>query len=184
MNAMLETLSVKQLEELRQEALELMWKKSAEEEKLLYPASVLKEGKTIYFPGYAVCKETSTIYSIKSKGKVGTWTEISGSTNSSGYRTISLSTEEGPSSELFHRVIASTCNVPMPRDPSITEADWKNTPESVKMLLAANVDVHHINGDKTNNHPSNLEYIAGHLNRRHSKNHEAAKRKAAKRKSS
>ena len=180
MNAMLETMSVVELEELRQEALELMWKKSAEEEEtFLYPASVLKEGKTIYFPGYAVCEETSKIYSIKSKGNVGTWTEIKGSMNPSGYRTVSLSTKEGTSSELFHRVIASTCNVPKPRAPSISEVDWNNTPDSVKDLLVANLDVHHINGDKTNNHPSNLEYISGHLNRRHSKNHQAAKRKAA-----
>ena len=182
MNEVLATLSVKELEELREEALELMWKKSAEEEGLLYPASVLKEGKTIYFPGYAVCKETSTIYSIKSKGNVGTWTVVEGSIpKTSNYRHISFSTDDGPVTERFHRVIASTCDVPIPRDPSISKDEWNKTPESVKNLLLANVDVHHRDGNPTNNHWANLEYIAGHRNREHSKNHQAAKRKAAKR---
>lgn len=182
---MLETLSAKELEELRKEALEIMWKKSAEEEGFLYPATVLKNGETIEFLGYAVCEETSTIYSIKSKGKDGIWSVVEGSIpGKSKYRNVSFSTEEGTFSERFHRVIASTCKLPIPRDPSVSEVDWDKTPESVKMLLAANVDVHHKDSNPENNHVSNLEYIAGHRNREHSKNHEAAKRKAARRRKS
>jgi hypothetical protein len=58
----------------------------------------------------------------------------------------------------FHRVVCETL-VPFPVPEDISKEDWKSTPESVKAHIKSLYDVNHKDHDRTNFHPSNLEWV-------------------------
>jgi hypothetical protein len=62
-----------------------------------------------------------------------------------------------------HRLVAETF-LKKPAPKGITKKDWKATPESVKALVYQTLSVNHIDHDKTNYHPSNLEWVTAQQN--------------------
>lgn len=75
---------------------------------------------------------------------------------------------------MFHRVVAETL-IPFPVPEGITKKDWNNTPESVKSLFKSQFLVNHKDHDKTNYHPSNLEWVTHRGNARAYQNHRSDK---------
>ena len=63
----------------------------------------------------------------------------------------------------FHKVVCATL-VPFPRPEGITKKDWDATPETVKEHMKAMYIVNHIDHDRTNYHPSNLEWVTSQGN--------------------
>ena len=63
----------------------------------------------------------------------------------------------------IHRVIAEHL-IPFPRPKNITKQDWDATPESVKSVVKHSYRVNHIDHNKYNWHPSNLEWVTAREN--------------------
>jgi len=83
--------------------------------------------------------------------------------NSTGYLKINLRIDGKAHQDRIHRIVAETL-IPFPCPEGISKADWKATPESVKNLLCSQYRVNHIDHDKTNFHPSNLEWVTAQGN--------------------
>ena len=66
-------------------------------------------------------------------------------------------------SALIHRVIAEHL-IPFPRPKNITKKDWDATPETVKSIIKHAYRVNHIDHNKYNYHPSNLEWVTAQEN--------------------
>ena len=63
----------------------------------------------------------------------------------------------------IHRVIAEHL-IPFPRPKTITKNDWDVTPETVKSIVKHSHRVNHIDHNKYNSHPSNLEWVTAQEN--------------------
>ena len=64
-----------------------------------------------------------------------------------------------------HRVIAENI-LPFPRPKSIPKKEWDKTPEIVRSHIKSLYFVNHIDHDKYNCHPSNLEWVTSKGNAR------------------
>lgn len=84
---------------------------------------------------------------------------------STGYMKLNISSEGIPKSQNIHRLVAETL-IPFPCPAGISKSDWRDTPESVKNLLCSQFRVNHIDHDKTNYHPTNLEWVTAQGNSR------------------
>jgi hypothetical protein len=104
---------------------------------------------------YYVHAKTGDIYSSKR----GTFEKMKATYDGdTGYMKISIQSPDIPASQRVHRLVAETL-IPFPCPEGITKTDWKATPQSVKQLLCSQYRVNHIDHDKTNYHPSNLEWV-------------------------
>jgi hypothetical protein len=106
-------------------------------------------------PDYYVSQRTGDIYSSKrstlEKMKATYDTDT-------GYMKISISSPGIKKSQNVHRLVAETL-ITFPCPEGISKEDWKATPEAVKNLLCSQYRVNHIDHDRTNYHPSNLEWV-------------------------
>jgi hypothetical protein len=84
---------------------------------------------------------------------------------SGDYPTICPSIDGVNSTERLHRMVAETL-VPFPRPAEISREDWKATPEASKQIIKRLYFVNHIDHDKNNFHPSNLEWVTSTENAR------------------
>lgn len=129
----------------------------------LYPAVV----NGIKQPNYYVDDSGNFWSSKKGDGKARM---LSPGLNSNGYLTVNLSYNGKAKSYQLHRIVAETL-IPFPKPEGIPKEDWKNTPNSVKSLLVRQYLVNHIDHDKENYHPSNLEWVTSKGNAQARDNH-------------
>lgn len=105
----------------------------------------------ILLEGYWVHPKDGTIWSTKQN----TLKLIRGS-NHNGYRRTGFTTKNGTINLLLHRIVACTL---IPFTPTgIPKKDWSITPESVKNLIRSQWLINHIDHNRANHHPSNLEW--------------------------
>jgi hypothetical protein len=86
--------------------------------------------------------------------------------SSHGYPTVSLSNFGKPKKMLVHRIMAEAF-VPM-KNPSreISNEDWANCPQSIKVFIMQNMQVNHIDHDRANYNVENLEWVTSEQNSR------------------
>jgi hypothetical protein len=102
--------------------------------------------------GYWVNPVDGTVWSDKRSKNLK---QIKGSL-SKGYRQTRLTTDGGLISLLLHRIVACTL-IPFSTD-GISKRDWKNTPDKIKNIILSQWCINHIDHDRGNYHPSNLEW--------------------------
>jgi hypothetical protein len=107
---------------------------------------------------YFVDPQNGDIYS----GKRSTLLKMTPSYDD-GYMKINICSPDLPKSQRVHRLVAETL-IPFPCPVGITKAEWKATPQSVKNLLCSQYRVNHIDHDKSNYHPTNLEWVTARGN--------------------
>lgn len=121
--------------------------------------SIVFRGKTV--DGYFMDND-GNIYS----NKRGTLKKMSFYLRN-GYPGIKFSINGKSQSVDVHRAVAETkIPVPLPEIEGLTEEDIANTPVSVMRYLKnpARYQVNHIDHNKENFHPSNLEWVTTHEN--------------------
>ena len=107
-------------------------------------------------PDYFVC-ENGDIWS--SKRNYGYLHKLSTTVaGNSPYPKVCISINGKCRTMLAHRVVCETWHkFPIPR--GVTKSEWKQTPDSVKVLLRGGFQVNHIDHHHENHHPSNLEWV-------------------------
>ena len=82
---------------------------------------------------------------------------------SSGYAKTQLRINGKAFPIYFHKVVCETL-VPFKRPKEISKKDWDVTPESVKQHMKNLYFVNHIDHNRANFHPSNLEWVTSQEN--------------------
>jgi hypothetical protein len=123
----------------------------------------------IQLEGYWVHPKDGTIWSTKqNKLKL-----INGS-NHNGYRRNKFVMKDGNFNILLHRIVACTL---IPFAPSgVTKKDWSITPQSIKDLIMSQWLINHIDHNRANYHPSNLEWATHTENANASVKHHGSKK--------
>ena len=102
--------------------------------------------------GYWVNSVDGTIWSDKQSKNLR---QIKGAIYDGYYKT--RFTIDGKQCTLYlHRVVACTL-IPFTTD-GISKREWKNTPDKIKNIIISQWCVNHIDHDRANYHPSNLEW--------------------------
>jgi hypothetical protein len=120
-------------------------------------------------PGYFFDEEYNVIsvksgaYVTKPIRKMKPYFNPTGKYPSHQYPHLNLSVNGIQKTIQIHRLVAETF-LKKPAPTGITKKDWKATPESVKALVYQTLRVNHIDHDKTNYHPSNLEWVTAQQN--------------------
>jgi hypothetical protein len=123
-----------------------------------------------YFIEYIKSKGTLRVLSYKNDSVKVISTPKSGR---SEYPALRFSHDGVQITARVHRVVAENL-IPFPRPKNITKKDWENTPEMVKSLIKSLYFVNHIDHDKYNWHPSNLEWVTSKQNARAYQRHKKA----------
>jgi hypothetical protein len=128
---------------------------------------IIYKGEVI--PGYFFDEEYNVI-SVKSGPKVTkpfikmkTYVNSTSKHTGSHYPSLSIRINRKEIKVLVHRLVAETF-LKKPAPKGITKKDWKATPDSVKALVYQTLSVNHKDHDKTNYHPSNLEWVTAQQN--------------------
>lgn len=116
------------------------------------------KGNTFDNGEYSYWMDTNTgeVYSVKRMKPC-----VSGT---SKYPKISINKKSIP----IHQAVAENCHgTASYRPKGISANEWKSTPANVKrIVLRDGLDVHHIDGNKNNYRPSNLQYLSSTENRK------------------
>ena len=102
---------------------------------------------------YWVDSRDGAIWSTKNRN----FKEIKG-TNHDGYRRTKFTVNGKEYQLLLHRVVACTL-IKFPPPSGVSKKDWSVTPESVKRAMSNLYLINHIDHDRGNYHPSNLEWV-------------------------
>jgi hypothetical protein len=114
-------------------------------------------------PGYYVCTIDGSFWSTKRNYlKI-----VTPCGPASGYLSVYPRLDGATLTLQLHRIVAETL-ISFPRPKTISESDWALTPESVKAVVKLGYLVHHIDHDKHNFHPSNLEWVTAKENSQYS----------------
>ena len=126
------------------------------------------------YDGYAIHSVTGTVYSFKgswkSKNQYG-WYPMKPYIDKDGYAKIKIQKNKKPVSVSVHSLVMHTINGPPGRDKNIPEKTWKRLSSYIKSRLTLSYEINHIDHDKTNFSPSNLEWVYREENRQKYKEH-------------
>jgi len=110
--------------------------------------------KGVIIEGYFV-SQCGDIWSFKGKSPRKLATCVSGD---SPYPKVCLTIDGKQKTFNVHQLVCAAFHPP--RKPAgVTEEEWNITPNSVKAHIADQFFVNHIDHDKLNHHPSNLEWV-------------------------
>jgi hypothetical protein len=116
---------------------------------------------------YWVDPKDGTVWSTKGKSL----RQIKGALDK-GYRRTKLTTSKEILKLYLHRIVACTL-IPFKTD-GITKREWNNTPDKIKNIIISQWCVNHIDHDRGNYHPSNLEWATFAENNRAAVAHKRA----------
>lgn len=121
-------------------------------------------------PGYFVDANGNVITTKQGRPKIRK-PSISGT---SPYPKLELTYADGSKkTHGVHRMVCETL-IPFPVPSGVKKKEWEQTPASVKAVVMRGYYVNHIDHDKTNYHPSNLEWVTSKENadkyQKHTKN--------------
>ena len=127
---------------------------------------IIYNGREI--PGYGVCRKSGTVYSIKQKAGQLMIVKKAVYMGAHGYPENTLQVNGKSKTFLTHKVVHETLNPDVTKvevDLGFTENEWKKTPKNVKIALLRKVlQVNHIDHNKENFNPKNLEWVTQHEN--------------------
>ena len=71
-----------------------------------------------------------------------------------------------PRGVAVHRIVAETF-IPFLKPAEISQEDWDNTPQNIKDYIFKEMQINHLDSNRMNYHPSNLEWSSSTENRIH-----------------
>lgn len=114
----------------------------------------------VIFPGF-LCDEKGDFWKLEKK-------KTSKPKNPKNYPTTSFRINGKSGSVHCHKAVAQSWLSRPDRPSDVSASDWKKTPEKVKEFIMKSNDVwevNHINEDKNDYRPTNLEFVQGKENR-------------------
>lgn len=132
----------------------------------LIQTPVVWNGRRIH--GYGVHKHTGLIYSSK---RGDGWRPMSPGCGTSGYPQCGIRIDGKTTTVQVHVIAHETLNPGLPRPEGIRYADWRKTPVAVRALCRHLFQVNHINHNRKDFRPSNLEWTTAEQNRQAARVH-------------
>ena len=123
----------------------------------------------VQLEGYWVDSRDGTIWSTKHNDIK----HIKGSNHDGYLRTIFMINGK-KCALLLHRIVACTL-IKFPPPTGVSKKDWSVTPESVKRAMSNLYLINHIDHNRANYHPSNLEWVTHTENAIASVKHKSAR---------
>lgn len=110
---------------------------------------------------YGICRKTGKVYSCKS----GSWKPLAEKVSGQNpYPQVGISKGGKKKTICVHVAVHETLNPQIPKPPGVSLRDWQKTPSSVKGLARELFEVNHIDHNRLNFTPSNLEWTTAMQN--------------------
>jgi hypothetical protein len=114
----------------------------------------------VVFPGF-LCDENGNFWKLEKK-------KVAKPKKKKNYPSVSFRRNGESKTVPCHKAVAQSWLSRPDRPSDVSASDWKKTPEKVKAMIRENNDfwqVNHINEDKNDYRPTNLEFVQGKENR-------------------